>query len=122
MEVADNNSKLIYMDNFLTSTSTIEVYNVIRNKSVYFVRYYVKMHQLCDYNGIVAEDLWFMDLRHRLSNLYIEHRQNVIQHHVDKLIHISNVLYNIEYCKDIMYVIVNFLKQTIPEAHYMTTI
>lgn len=122
MEVTDNNNKLIYMDNILITTSTIEIYKVIRDKSVYFVRYYVKIHQLCDYNGIITEDKWFLDLRHRLSNLYIEQHQNVINHHIDKLVHISNFLYNIEYCKDIMYIIITYLKQLIPEAHYMTTI
>jgi hypothetical protein len=123
MEVTDiYGSKLVFFDNIKTTNSTIEVYNVIRNKSVYYVRYYLHVDQLCDYNGIVAEDVWFMDLRQQLSNLYIQKHNQMLHRYVNKLVYISNVLYNIEYCKDIMQVIFSYVVLFIPEQHYMTTI
>lgn len=123
MEVTDNNgTKLIFFDNIKTTNSTIEVYNVIRSKSVYYVRYYLNVHQLCDYNGIVTDDIWFMDLRKKLSNLYITKHNQMIQNYITKLIHISNALYNVEYCKDVMHIITNNVVHFIPQPHYMTTI
>lgn len=123
MEVTDTyGTKLVFFDNIKTTNSTIEVYNVIRSKSVYYVRYYLNVDQLCDYNGIVAEDVWFMNLRRELSNLYIKKHNQMLHHYVNKLVHISNVLYNIEYCKDIMHVIFSYTILFIPQQHYMTTI
>lgn len=123
MRAKDNcNNKLSFITSIPSINSTIEVYNVMRNKSTYFIRYYINVDQLCDYNGIVDDTIWFTNLRQNLIILYKTERFNIITNYVNKLIHITQVLYNIEQCKDIMYVITKYVTMMLPEAHYLSTL